>query len=76
MRRAQVLFEEQQYEMLRNRARREGKSLSGLIRELVAVGLQASQRTEARGDHSLSSLKGLIDDPGFEAKDHDSILRR
>lgn len=74
MHRTQVLLEEQQYIILRNRAQREGKSLGELIRDLIAVGLQASQRTGRRGGQSLSSLKGLIDDPDFDAKDHDSAL--
>ena len=74
MHRTQVLLEEQQYMILRNRAQREGKSLGALIRDLITLGLQASQRTAGKEGQSISSLKGLIDDPGFHAKDHDNVL--
>lgn len=74
MHRTQVLLEEQQYSILHNRAQREGKSLGALIRELLDVGLRASQRAEGKPGQVLSSLKGLIDDPDFDAREHDRVV--
>jgi len=74
MHRTQVLLEEQQYVVLRNRAQREGRSLGELIRELIEVGLRASQQPGGKPAQGIASLRGLLDDPGFEAKDHDRTL--
>lgn len=74
MHRTQILLEEQQYIVLRNRAQREGKSLGELIRDLIEIGLRASQQPKGRPGQGIASLRGLIDDPGLEAKDHDRTL--
>ncbi len=74
MHRTQVLLEEEQYLILRNRAQREGKSLSELIRGLLDAGLRASQCDGGGPRQSIGSLQGLIDDPGFDARDHDRTL--
>ncbi|MBI5441220.1 MAG: hypothetical protein HY900_08420 [Deltaproteobacteria bacterium] len=74
MHRTQVLLEEQQYLVLRNRAQREGKSLGALIRDLIDAGLRASQPAVGKGRPGIGSLKGMVEDPGFDAKDHDAAL--
>ncbi len=72
MHRTQVLLKEDQYRALRARARREGKSLSELIRAAVSEWLR-EPRTNRRA--SLLDIRALGKDPdGPAARDHDAFL--
>ena len=51
MKRAQIQIEEEVYELLRNRAFKEKKSIAGVIREIVKKDISQSDR------HRFSSLK-------------------
>lgn len=69
MHRTQILLEEWQYQALRARAEREGRSLSDLVREILGGAL--SDRARSRG---LADIEGVGEDPGAYGRDHDSLL--
>ena len=71
MHRTQLLLEEWQYEALRARAEREGRSLSALIREILHISLAPSSPASRRG---LEEIKGIGEDAGVYGKDHDRYL--
>jgi len=71
--RTQIMLEEDQYVLLREQARREGKSLGELVRGLVVLGMASSAKTMRRGA-SLRSLKGMFRKPGVKGSDHDLHL--
>lgn len=72
MHRTQVLLQENQYQALKARARREGKSLSELVRTAVAEWLG---QTEAGKPVRLTNIRALGQDPeGPAARDHDDFL--
>ncbi len=56
MHRTQILLEEQQYVLLRNRAQREGVSLGEPIRSLIDIGLQASKQPRGEPRPAIASL--------------------
>jgi plasmid stability protein len=71
MHRTQILLEKWQYEALRTRAEREGRSLSGLIRELLRKALAdapAITRT------NLDALEGVGEDAEAYGEEHDRFL--
>ena len=71
MHRTQILLEELQYETLRSRAEREGRSLSDLVRELLRVALEDSgSRTSSR----LGAMEGVGEDAASTGEDHDRYL--
>jgi hypothetical protein len=74
MHRTQVLLEDQQYAALRDKARREGKSMGQLIREFVERGLTHERGSRPSPDDELTSLKGIIHDPDLRAGEHDEVL--
>ena len=73
MHRTQILLEEEQYEALRARASRDGKSLGQLIRELLASALGTTSGRK-QGTRKLSGLKGMFHEPGVRGRDHDRYL--
>ena len=73
MHRTQVLLEEEQYQALRARARRDGTSMGQLVRELVAAGLEATDR-RPRPRSRLKDSKGMFRAPGVRGRDHDEHL--
>ena len=75
MHRMQVLFEEKQYQALRARSHRDGKSMSQLVRELVARGLEAPERKPPRRSR-LRDSKAMSRAPGVRGRDHDEHLYR
>ncbi|WP_025321526.1 hypothetical protein [Deferrisoma camini] len=75
MHRTQILLEETQYLALRERARREGKSIGQLIREFVDLGLSGAGGKGARERACLQKLAGLFGD-GMDPRDHDRVLYR
>ncbi|MCG6870495.1 MAG: ribbon-helix-helix protein, CopG family [Gammaproteobacteria bacterium] len=71
MHRTQILLEEWQYETLRSRAEREGRSLSDLVRELLRVALEDSgSRTSSR----LDAMEGIGEDTASYGENHDRYL--
>ncbi len=71
MHRTQILLEQWQYEALRARAEREGRSLSALIREFVGKALSPTDTKPAR---SLDRLEGVGEDTAVYGKNHDRLL--
>lgn len=74
MHRTQITLEDSQYVALRERARRSGKSMGLLIRELLERELGPGGKTRKKNRGGLSALKGVLDDPDFDATNHDEIL--
>jgi plasmid stability protein len=74
MRRTNVVLEEWQYQYLKERAAREGKSLSALIRELI----EAAVRPEGNiKDDPIFEIVGMAEGTGRDiARRHDEILYR
>jgi len=74
MHRTQITLEDSQYVTLRERARRTGKSMGQLIREMLNQELEAKPKARKGCTSGLSKLAGVISDPGFGGQDHDEIL--
>ncbi len=73
MRRTNIVLEEWQYQYLRDRAARERKSLSALIRGLVQISITPPRARAGRD--SISSIIGIGEGRGG-ARRHDEILYR
>jgi hypothetical protein len=71
MHRTQILLEEWQYEALRARAEREGRSLSDLVREILRTSLAPSRRTPRSRFHEI---EGIGEDRRAYGEDHDQHL--
>ena len=71
MHRTQLLLEEWQYEALRARAEREGRSLSDLIREILRTSLAPAAPTPRSG---LEKIQSIGEDTGAYGEDHDRHL--
>jgi len=71
MHRTQILLEEWQYEALRARAKREGRSLSSVIREILGATLNSQRPGHQR---RLSEIQGIGEDPDTYGEDHDKYL--
>jgi len=67
MHRTQLLIEQWQHQALQARARREGKSLSALLREILTEFLQDEGRSR------LLEIEGIAEGPGL-AIDHDKVI--
>lgn len=63
MHRTQIYLEEAQYEMLRAKARREGKSLAAVIREILDAALGRAPRGSAGAD-PLDGVIGIAEGDG------------
>jgi len=74
MHRTQITLEEAQYAALREQARRTGKSMGAVIREMLDRELEALGNARRGRPTGLKKLKGIIEDPGFGGEDHDEIL--
>ena len=72
MHRTQILLEERQYEMLKARAEREGRSISDLVREAVDAMLGRARTGATR----LSDVAGIGEDTEARGRDHDAVLYR
>ena len=70
MHRTQILLEDKQYEMMKMLAEREGRSLSGLVRDAVTAFLDRRARPTTR----LAEISGIGDDPEARGRDHDDVL--
>ena len=71
MHRTQILLEEEQYEMLKVAAERDGRSISSLVREAVASFLGKRRRSSSKG---LADIAGVGEDKGSSGRGHDRIL--
>ena len=76
MHRTQLLLENWQYEALKTRARREGKTLSQWVRELLHSALKSTPASnQAKKSKGIWAICGIVSDPeGPSAKDHDRVL--
>jgi predicted DNA-binding ribbon-helix-helix protein len=74
MHRTQITLEDAQYLTLREQARRTGKSMGQLIREMLQRELGLQTKSRRKRSSGLTKLQGILDDPGFGGEDHDEIL--
>lgn len=74
MHRTQLLIEDWQYQALRARAEREGRSLSDLMRELLATALARGPQTPQPSCSRLADIEGIGEDTGAYGDDHDRHL--
>jgi hypothetical protein len=70
MHRTQLMLEDWQYEALRARAEREGRSLSDLVREILANALGRPPRAGSR----LETIEGVGEDGAAYGREHDRFL--
>jgi plasmid stability protein len=68
MHRTQLILDEWQHEALRARAEREGKTLSAVVREILALHLQP------RAKRGLKRIEGVAEGPPDLAREHDRYL--
>lgn len=71
--RTQLSLEGWQYESLKARGEREGRSLSDLVREAVTEYL-AGRSASTAGRSRLDRIRGVASDPEVSGKDHDRVL--
>ena len=76
MHRTQLLLENWQYEALKTRARREGKTLSQWVRQVLQAALApATASKRGKKSKSIFDICGIGRDPGrFSGADHDRVL--
>jgi len=68
------MLEEEQYQALRERARRSGKSMGCVIREVLDASLcYGAQSAKAQTDE-LGELNGFFSDTEVTGRKHDDIL--
>lgn len=72
--RAQVYFEEQEYEAVRKAAFQERISISALMRRLVDEQLLRKKPKKKSGFGALLSMSGMIHDKPDVAERHDDYL--
>ena len=72
MHRTQILLEEWQYEMLKAKAEREGRSMSEILRDVLGAALGGKRRPADQ--RALDSVAGLVNEPGLSGRDHDEVL--
>lgn len=68
MRRTQLMLDEWQYEALRSRAESEGRSMSGLVRDILGAHLEQPKRGR------LALIEGVAEGPSDLAREHDRYL--
>ena len=73
MHRTQISLEDDQYMALRERARRNRKSMGQFIRELLDRELSAKPES-VREENGLYALEGSLKDSAAVAKNHDETL--
>ena len=73
MHRTQLLLEDWQYEALKARAERSGRSLSDIVREILAAHLNARPKPK---DDPLLLMDSVFEDGGGAGVDHDAYLYR
>ena len=70
MHRTQIILEDWQYQVLRAKAEREGRSMSDLIREILHTTLSQPSRQQNR----LGEIEGVGEDAATYGRDHDQYL--
>lgn len=73
MHRTQIMLEEEQYQAVCERARKQNKSMGAIIRELLDRALAATKPRKRR-PFKLSDGKGLFSDNETRGRDHDAYL--
>ncbi|MEC4670540.1 MAG: CopG family transcriptional regulator [Nitrospirota bacterium] len=71
MHRAQLLIDDWQYEALKSMSEREGRSISELLREILAKHLGEGHKVSRKG---LARIEGIGNDPKASGRAHDRIL--
>lgn len=71
MYRAQILIEQWQYDALRTTSEREGRSISDIVREILAAALRPD--AQASGGW-IREVAGIGYDPHASGDDHDKYL--
>ena len=74
MHRSQILLEEWQYEYLSDEAAREGKSISQVVRELVADWVESRRAETWEGDPFLDIIGMVASGDGSIAENHDKHI--
>jgi len=74
MHRTQIMLEEEQYQTLRERARRSGKSMGAVVREVLDAALRYGTRTRDAKSDELDELNGFFSDKETAGRSHDDIL--
>ncbi len=74
MHRTQIILEESQYLALREWARRTGKSMGQLIREMLDHEFEEEAASAGSGPRGLEKLKGVFSEPGLSGEDHDAAI--
>jgi plasmid stability protein len=70
MHRTQLMLEEWQYEALKARAERSGRSISDIVREILDSHLAPSRTKE----DPLFAMESLFDDAQVSGAEHDGVL--
>jgi len=70
MQRTQILLDDWQYEALKARAQREGRSMSALLRQILAAHLGKSSARAPR----LADIRAVGKDRTARGRDHDRFL--
>jgi hypothetical protein len=74
MHRSQILLEEWQYEYLNDKARREGKSISQIVRELITERIE-THHGETWEDDPFFDIIGMASGDGSPVgRDHDKYI--
>ena len=74
MHRTQIILDDAQYVALREKARRSGKSMGQLIRELLALELEPGAKPRKGRASGLAKMTGILRDPAFGGEEHDDVL--
>lgn len=76
MHRTQLLLENWQYEALKTRARREGKTLSQWVRDMLHSALaRSTTSSRVKKSKGIWAICGIVHDPqGPSSEDHDRVL--
>lgn len=70
MQRTQILLDDWQYEALKARAQREGRSMSELLRQILDANLGKSASRTPR----LADIRAIGEDHAARGRDHDRVL--
>jgi plasmid stability protein len=70
MQRTQILLDDWQYQALKARAQREGRSMSELLRQILDESLRKSTPRTPR----LAEIRAVGEDRGARGRDHDRFL--
>ena len=73
MHRTQILLENEQYQILSNRARQEGRSMAALVREVLKLGLESSPAGAGPAGR-LKAAKGMFRARAARGRDHNLVL--